>query len=152
VRRSPHLDLSDYLPYLLNRVGFALVARFSADALDRRGLTIAMWRVLAVLSNNGGQRQTDLSGLTSIDVSTLSRLVTRLIRMGLVSRTRNSHNSREVVVALTAKGKSMVAEVIPIARDLQAAAIRGLSKSEQAIVKAALRRMFENLTRRAASR
>ena len=41
-----------------------------------------MWRVLAALSNNGGQRQVDLSGMTSIDVSTMSRLVSRLVRDG----------------------------------------------------------------------
>ncbi len=146
LRRHPHLDLSDYFPYLINRVGAALVARFSADALDPRGLTIVMWRVLAVLSNNGGQRQIDLAEFTSIDVSTLSRLVTRLIRMGLVSRTRNSRNSREVVVELTAAGRAMVAQLIPIAENLQATATRGLSGKDQAIVKRALRRMHENLT------
>ena len=102
--RRSHLNLSEYLPYLINRVGFALVERFSEDALADRGLTIAMWRVLAALSNNGALRQIDLSNLTSIEVSTLSRLVTRLVRMGLVTRTRNSTNSREVAVELTAKG------------------------------------------------
>ena len=84
------LDLPDYLPYLVNRVGAALVARFTADALAQHGLTIAMWRVLAALSDNGAQRQVDLAGLTSIDVSTLSRLVSRLIAMGLVTRLRSA--------------------------------------------------------------
>jgi MarR family transcriptional regulator, organic hydroperoxide resistance regulator len=145
LRRHPHLDLSDYFPYLINRVGAALVARFSADALDRRGLTIVMWRVLAALSNNGGQRQIDLSGFTSIDVSTLSRLVTRLIRMGLVTRTRSASNSREVVVELTAKGRAMVAEMIPVARDLQAIATRGIARKDLLGVKRALEQMYGNL-------
>jgi DNA-binding MarR family transcriptional regulator len=145
--RHPHLDLSDYFPYLINRVGAALVARFSADALDRRCLTIAMWRVLAALSNNGGQRQIDLAGFTSIDVSTLSRLVTRLIRMGLVSRTRSASNSREVVVELTAKGRAMVAQMIPVARDLQAIATRGIAGKDLVVVKGALEKMYDNLAR-----
>ena len=34
-----------------------------------------MWRVLAALSNNGEQRQIDLVDMTSIDASTMSRLV-----------------------------------------------------------------------------
>ena len=45
-----HLDLANYLPYLLNRVGFAMVESFSADALKGTGLSIDMWRVLAVLA------------------------------------------------------------------------------------------------------
>ena len=103
---SPHtrLDLAEHLPYLINRVGSALVARFSADALTGARLSIASWRVLAVLSNTlrsnrGGLRQTDLAEMTSIDASTLSRLVTRLAHDGLVKRTRSKTNCREVAVA-----------------------------------------------------
>ena len=113
------LNLPDYLPYLVNRVGAALVARFTADALEQHGLTIAMWRVLAALSDNGAQRQVDLAGLTSIDVSTLSRLVSRLIAMGLVTRLRSAKSSREVVVRLTAPGETLVARLIPVARALE---------------------------------
>ena len=71
-----HLDLGNYLPYLINRVGFALVERLHRRRADADGLSIAMWRVLAALSNNGGQRQVDLVDMTSIDASTMSRLVT----------------------------------------------------------------------------
>ena len=145
--RRAHLNLSEYLPYLINRVGFALVARFSEDALADRGLSIAMWRVLAALSHNGAQRQIDLSDLTSIEVSTLSRLVTRLGRMGLASRTRNATNSREVAVQLTTKGKAVVAQMIPIAHDLEKTAASGLSKSDLIAVKRSLRRIHDNLSR-----
>ena len=144
--RDPRLNLSDYLPYLINRVGFALVARFSEDALAERGLSITMWRVLAALSHDGAQRQIDLSELTSIEVSTLSRLVTRLVRMGLASRTRNSTNSREVTVELTAKGRTVVAQMIPIALELEEISARGLPKSDLAVVKRSLRRIHQNLS------
>src|ERR1700682_716985 len=94
------LDLGDYLPYLVNRVGTVIAEQFGEDALARHGLSIAEWRVLAVLVSNGGQRQIDLADLTSIEVSTLSRLVTRLVRMGIVSRTRSATSTREVVVKI----------------------------------------------------
>ena len=139
------LDLPDYLPYLVNRVGAALVARFTADALDAHGLTIAMWRVLAALSDNGAQRQVDLAGLTSVDVSTLSRLVSRLIAMGLVTRLRSANSNREVVVRLTALGETLVGKLIPVARALEKSAIAGLPKGELAAAKTALRRIYANL-------
>ena len=70
--RRPHLDLDNYLPYLVNRIGSALVANFTQHVLVRHDMSIAMWRVLAALSNNDGeQRLIDLAGMTSIDVSTL---------------------------------------------------------------------------------
>ncbi len=143
----PHLDLSDYLPYLINRVGSALVARFSEDALAGTHLSIVTWRVLAVLSNNGGLRQIDLAEMTSTEVSTLSRLVTRLVQMGLVSRTRSKASNREVVVQLAPKAQALLAQLIPIAETLEGTATRGLSKQDLAVVKRALRRMHENLTR-----
>ena len=146
MRRSK-LELDDYFPYLINRVGTVLAVRFTADQLAAHGLSIAMWRVLAVLSNNGGQRQIDLAGLTSIDASTLSRLVTRLVRMGLVSRARSRTSSREVVVSLSAKGRALVDRLIPAALSLEVALGRGLPQRDRAVVKRALRRMYANMSR-----
>ncbi len=143
--RRPPLDLDNYLPYLLNRVGFALVASFTADALAQHRLSIDMWRVLAALSNNGGQRQIDLADMTSIDASTLSRLVTRLVNIGLVTRSRSKKSSREVVVALSPKGKALVARLIPIAQRLEDTASAGLSARELAVVKRALRKMYDSM-------
>jgi DNA-binding MarR family transcriptional regulator len=148
VPRRSKLDLADYMPYLVNRLGAAFVARFTADALAPRGVSIAEWRVLAVLGSSGPQRQTDLSELTSIETSTMSRLVTRLIRAGLVSRWRNARNSREVVVQLTAQGTKAVTEMTPIALDLEAQAIRALPRRELAVVKRALRAMHAKLASR----
>jgi DNA-binding MarR family transcriptional regulator len=141
------LDLDEYLPYLVNRVGAALVASFSADALAAHDLSIAMWRVLVALSSNGEQRQIDLSAMTSIDVSTLSRLVARLVRRGLVSRARSKTSNREVVVELTTRGRTLVNSLIPMAKTLERTAIAGIPAKELAALKASLRRAFANVTK-----
>lgn len=142
------LDLGNYLPYLLNRVGFALVESFTADALKAHGLSIDMWRVLAALSSNGGQRQVDLSAMTSIDVSTMSRLVSRLVRLGFVTRSRSETSNREVVVALSGRGRTLVQKLIPIAVELEKKASAGLSAKELAETKRVLTRMYGNLAGR----
>ena len=141
----PKLELGNYLPYLINRVGFALVESFTADALIGNGLSIAMWRVLAALSNNGEQRQVDLVTMTSIDASTMSRLVSRLVRSGLVTRSRSAKSSREVVVELSPKGRDLVQRLIPIARKLEQTASAGLPAKDLAVAKRALGRMYLNL-------
>jgi len=148
VAERRHLDLGNYLPYLINRVGFALVERFTADALKAHGLSIDMWRVLAALSNNGGQRQVDLSGMTSIDASTMSRLVSRLVRLGLVTRSRSESSSREVVVALSSKGRALVQRLIPIAVKLEDTASGGLTAKELAVMKTLLSRIYRNFADR----
>ena len=144
----PHLVLDNYLPYLINRVGSAVAETYTAEALVKRNLSLAMWRVLAALSNNGEQRQIDLVSMTSIDASTMSRLVTRLVRIGLVTRSRSKTSNREVVVALSAKGRAQVESLIPIAKGLEKTASGGLSAKEQEVVKRALRRMYDNLAGR----
>jgi DNA-binding MarR family transcriptional regulator len=150
-KQTSSLDLGDYLPYLVNRVGSIIAEQFDAEALAPHGLGIAMWRVLAALASAGEQRQIDLADLTSIDSSTLSRLVTRLVRIGLVTRTRSATNNREVVVKLSAKGNSVVGGLIPIAHTFEADAISGLTKEELMVLKRCLRRMYGNMKERAAT-
>jgi DNA-binding MarR family transcriptional regulator len=151
VKAPAKLDLGDFLPYLTNRIGMIVAEQFGTDALAEHGLSIAMWRVMAVLASRGSQRQIDLADLTSIEVSTLSRLVTRLIRKGLVTRMRSANSNREVTVKLSPKGQSLVNHLIPIALDFEAAAIVGLSAKDITVLKCCLRRMFGNMKNRAAA-
>jgi len=145
------LDLGDYLPYLVNRVGTIIAEQFGAEALAEYGLSIAMWRVMAALAANGSQRQIDLSDLTSIDASTLSRLVSRLVHMGIVTRARSASSNREVAVTLSVKGAALVARLIPIAREFERDATAGLPAHELAVLKQCLRRMYSNMKNRPAA-
>jgi len=151
VTTAAKLDLDNYLPYLVNRVGSIIAEQYGGEALAPYGLSIAMWRVMAVLADKGGQRQIDLADLTSIEVSTLSRIVTRLVRMGVVTRTRAAASPREVVVKLTPKGQSQVARLIPIAQRYEADAVAGLKPSDLAVLKRSLRLVYANMKKRAAT-
>lgn len=142
---NPGLDLSNYFPYLINRLGMALVERFTRDGLEATHLTIGAWRVLAATANYEGVRQVDLVRLTSIEVSTVSRLVTRLVQLGLVARSRSTTSNREVIVRLMPKGKALFHELSPVALELQTTATRGIAKKELAIAKRVLSQMHENL-------
>jgi DNA-binding MarR family transcriptional regulator len=151
VKIPAKLDLSEYLPYLVNRVGSIVADQFGAEALAPHGLSIAMWRVMAALAATDGQRQIDLADLTSIDVSTLSRLVSRLVHIGIVTRTRSASSNREVAVKLSTKGQVIVGRLIPIALGYEREAIAGLPAADLAVVKRCLRRMYANMKSRQAS-
>ena len=139
------LNFSEHLPYLVNRVGWLLVTDFGQNTLARHQLSIAMWRVLAVLADDDGQRQIDVAASTSIDVSTLSRVVTRMVKMGLVSRTRSATSNREVTVRLTPKGAAILARIIPHAIELERRAISGVPAEDLNVIRRSLRRMYQNL-------
>jgi MarR family transcriptional regulator, lower aerobic nicotinate degradation pathway regulator len=151
VKQPLKINLGDYLPYLVNRVGNIVAEQFSEESLAPQQLSIAMWRVMAALAASGAQRQIDLADLTSIDASTLSRIVSRLVQLGLVTRARSASSNREVVVALSVKGESLVARLIPLARTIEADAIAGISLEELAVVKRCLRRMYSNMQNRPAT-
>lgn len=140
------LDLESFLPYLINRVGAAMVTDFTTHALAEENLTIAMWRVLAALSHGGALRQVDLSGMTSVEVSTLSRLVARLARRGLVARERSANDNREVTVSLSPQGRALVKRLVPIARMLERKAAANVPAKDLDIIKRHLRAMHENLS------
>ena len=70
-------DLTAYLPYLINRTGVELAGAFSRE-IAHHGVTLQMWRVLAALHHRDGLRISDLASLTSIDISTLSRLIGKM--------------------------------------------------------------------------
>ena len=71
-------------------MGAIIAEQYGEETLAPHRLSIAMWRVMAALASGGSQRQIDLADMTSIEASTLSRLVTRLTRRGLVSRARSA--------------------------------------------------------------
>ena len=66
-----------YLPYLIRRISDSLIDRFSAG-LAPHGLTIPMWRIIAVLHGRGATRFHVLVSQTLIEPPTLSRLLKEL--------------------------------------------------------------------------
>jgi len=140
-------DLAHYLPYLINRAGARLAVEFGRE-IQRHGIVLQEWRVLAALTAHGGQRLSDLAGLTSIDLSTLSRLVGRMVRAGLLSRERTDGDRREVAVALTDKGQRVTRAIVPVARRYERQALCGFRPMEQEALKTLLRRVYANLEQR----
>ena len=138
------LRLDDYLPYLINRAGVSLALRFGNE-LRRAGVTLQDWRVLAALREADGQRLTELASRTSIEVSTLSRLVAGLESAGLVLRERDASDARAIAIRLTPRGAALTATLTPAAATLERTALAGLSDSEAGQLKALLHRVYGNL-------
>ena len=132
------------LPYLLNRAGVRLGELFNRE-LEEQGLSLPMYRVLAALSERGDQRLTDLSGMTTIEMTTLSRLSASMQRQGLLQRLRPDDNLRTLQISLTAEGRALAARLMPRAEQYEAVAMRGLGAEQVACVKQALAQIFGNL-------
>ena len=138
--------LESYLPYLLNRAGARIAASFSEEVRPL-GATLQMWRVLAALREHDGRRMGGLSETTSIEVSTLTRLVDSMEKKGLVVRRRAAEDARAVLLHATPAGRRLTQRILPIAERYESVALAGFSAGEADALKAALRRLYTNMGR-----
>jgi DNA-binding MarR family transcriptional regulator len=136
--------LDSYLPYLLNRAGARIATAFGEE-MRPLGASLQIWRVLAALREKDGRRMGDLSQTTSIEVSTLTRLVDNMEKSGLVERRRDGADARVVALHVTAAGRRLTRRILPIAERYEQVALKGFSTQEAGLLKAALRRLYENM-------
>jgi len=98
----------------------ALHARTQGEldrALHQHGLCASDFEVLDVLSGDScNYRVQEISERVHLSQSALSRLIARLEKDGLVERAMCAEDRRGVRVALTAKGRTLHGEVLPVQR------------------------------------
>jgi MarR family transcriptional regulator, organic hydroperoxide resistance regulator len=137
-------DLEKFTPYLINRVGLGIAEAFQRELVGH-GLTIKTWRILAVAYHYGELTQRQLAAHTSLDPSTLSRLVATLVRRRLLVSTPHARDSRATCTRLSAEGRKHVESLTPTARWYERETLRGLSEADVLKLQEVLRRMYENL-------
>lgn len=138
------LELTKYLPYLLNRAGSRIATAFTRE-LKPHGIGLNRWRILAALHQVGTSRMGELAELTSIEGSTLSRAVGRLSSAKLVRRARSAEDQRGVSVRLTTEGRNLTETLIPLALRYERVALGALSPAEAALLKRLLARVYDNM-------
>lgn len=117
------LPLDEQLCYAIYSAGIA-IQRLYKPLLDELGLTYPQYLVLNVLWSADRQTVGGIAERLGLESSTLTPLLKRLEAAGLVSRTRNPDNERQVVVALTDAGTALRARAGCVGEALLAAAGR----------------------------
>ncbi|ESZ22170.1 MULTISPECIES: MarR family transcriptional regulator [unclassified Mesorhizobium] len=100
------LPLDDQLCYAIYSAGMA-IQRVYKPLLDDLGLTYPQYLVLNVLWREDKLTVGGIAERLALESSTLTPLLKRLEAAGLLRRTRNPANERQVVVALTDKGREL---------------------------------------------
>jgi DNA-binding MarR family transcriptional regulator len=92
-----------------SRAFVGVAARSLAD-LDA-DVTLPQFRTLVVLASRGPQRSVDISNELGVAASTGQRMCDRLVRKGLVHRSRSASDRRVVTLRLSAAGRDLVEQV-----------------------------------------
>ncbi|TIL92178.1 MAG: MarR family transcriptional regulator [Mesorhizobium sp.] len=100
------LPLDDQLCYAIYSAGIA-IQRVYKPLLDDLGLTYPQYLVLNVLWREDKLTVGGIAEKLALESSTLTPLLKRLEAAGVLRRTRNPANERQVVVALTDKGREL---------------------------------------------
>ena len=133
--------VEDYLLYLLGRASMQASAQFHSIA-KARGLSVLEWRVLGQLSS-GPETVSTLAVMALSKQPTLTKVVDRMVKVGLVSRLEDAADRRRVFVRLTEKGRTLAAELVPLAREHEARVLAGYAPREAAALKRALKTLIE---------
>ena len=89
-----------------SRVLVAVAARSLADVAEE--VTLTQYRTLVVLASRGPQNLAGLAEAVGVTPATATRMCDRLVRKGLIRRRTERDDRRQVRVALTAEGRSLV--------------------------------------------
>lgn len=123
-KRPAYAFPDDYLPYLVARAGHVILHDFHS-LLKPAGMRVPEWRVLGTLSSGGGYTVGALARATLFKQPTLSKLLDRLERRGLVRRVASGMDLRHSLVELTPRGRKRIRPVVAQARRREKTVLQG---------------------------
>lgn len=118
-----------------------------AQVLRSLGLRVPEWRVLASLHARQRCSMSELADLASIDRSTLTRAVERMVRAGWLARLDDASDLRVTRLAPTVEGERLFAHIWPTVHRLNREAMAGLPAGAVDLLCRTLQQMKANLDR-----
>lgn len=109
-------------------------------------VTPEQWAVLIRLWERDGCTQSELSDATFRDRPTMSRILDGMQQRGWLERHTDPQDARARNVYLTRKGRDLKKKLVPVAERLVERMLAGIDERSVRETRAALRKMFENLT------
>lgn len=99
----------------------------------RFGWNVYEIRVLRLVRDAPGITFTKLAQLTKFERSATSRMLSRLIKAGLVTRTNSSTDARQFSLSVTQAGLDLCAKADPLSLELEAMMLEPLSEAQRAM-------------------
>lgn len=139
--------IDESLGFLVHRADLALTRTLLAR-FGPRAVTVEQWMVLSRLSEGDGITQRELARRNGQDPTTLTRILQKMERNGLVERGDDRADGRALRVILTQKGRRLQAELAAVALAGVPQLTAGMTLREVQELKRLLRLLFENVAPR----
>ena len=141
---SEDFRLDCYPFYLLNRT----VSRYNVvieAELRKIGIDIPTWRVLMILGEQEPQPIGQIAKLAVINISTMMRIVERMMKAGLIKSTPSASDGRTTELKLSAAGRKKLTEARSITAPVYKKLIAGIGAKQFSGLLGLLNQIHDNL-------
>jgi DNA-binding MarR family transcriptional regulator len=128
-RRDHYTSTRESVGFVVREV-YRSFARCLQPRIAREGVSIGMWFVLRMLWDEDGMTQRELGERVGINGPTMVTALNSMERAGLVKRVQNRTDRRKINVFLTERGRKMKRKLWPIAADVLAVGLSGLTRNQ----------------------
>ena len=130
-RKSLEYSIEDWLSYRLWRLSRTVGDTLEAYYSKAFGLDGSDWRTLAVLANYAPISAKALAEILDIHQVQMTRALTKLQNLGLLSRRTDKRDKRKIVLQLNRKGNAIYEEILPRAQALEDKNFASFSAAER---------------------
>jgi len=141
---SKDLLLDDVYIFLLERVSRRF-KKYAKKELAKVGVKLSseQWVVLKRISEHPGTTQREIATSTYKDPASITRILDLLQKQDLIKR-EGGNDRRSFGIYLAEKGEKVVEDVLPVAVQMRAKGLEGISTEEKVILNRLLKKMHDN--------
>jgi len=135
-------DLGGHPAHVIRRAHQRATMRFQ-ELMGRHGLTPTQFAALATVLRYGEVSQNELGRMTAMDPSTISIVVRKLLKLGLVVGVASETDQRLSLIRMTPKGVRATLPLLDESAEVGRRVLSPLNPAEQKVFLSLLRRVAE---------
>lgn len=125
------IKLEEFLPYRLSVLANQVSQGIAETYVERFGLSITEWRVIAILGRFENIPATAVAERSAMDKVAVSRAVRRLLDAKFIQRRDSRDDRREKPLALSRSGRRLYEQIAPAALAFEERLLASLSATER---------------------
>jgi DNA-binding MarR family transcriptional regulator len=140
-------QLKNSMGTLIGRTSHAILNKLQKRFREEgHSITVEQWQLLINLNNTNDQYHQQLAENTFKEKSTTSRILDGIEKKALVKRVADTADRRQKRIQITAKGRTLLEKVKPLALDVQSRALKGLDRERLEVCQDILMKIYGNVT------
>ena len=140
-KQQPSRFVDDYFSYLLWQAAHGVAGQIRQE-VRAAGIATPVWRALVALNDGVGQTVGDLAAAVSVLQPTMTKVIDRMERDGYVTRKTGRDDRRKTLIHITADGKKLIRDLLPVAKAHERALLSDYTDKEVATLKRMLRELI----------